>query len=127
MKVRSLVVAVGLGVALLIAAPGSASANIMWCAGDPPVQVRTPGGHWLTVNNYLYISPMYRHLASQITADGYALSDGHGGSLITVHVHVPRGLDHVFVVSDEQRYQITTSGAGPGGTEITLTLDVPVS
>ena len=31
----------------------------------------TPGGHYLVVNNYLYVPPGYRHLASKVTADGY--------------------------------------------------------
>jgi hypothetical protein len=127
MRFRTLVVAGALAAGLMAAAPSSASANILWCAGDPPVQVLTPGGHYIVVNNYLYVSPAYRHLASKVTADGYAIPDGALGTLVTVHVHVPPGLGHLFVVSAQQHYKVTASGDGDGGTEITLTLDVPES
>jgi hypothetical protein len=127
MRLRTLVVAGALVAGLMAAAPISASANILWCVGDPPVQIVTPGGHYLVVNNYLYVSPGYRHLASKVTADGYAIPDGALGTLVTVHVHVPPGLSHLFVVSAQQHYKVTTSGDGEGGAEITLTLDVPES
>jgi hypothetical protein len=127
MRLRSLVVAAALAAGLTAAAPGTASANVVWCAGDPPVQVVTPGGHYLVVNNYLYVSPAYLHLARQVTADGYALPDGALGTLVVVHVHVPQGLAHLFVISAQQHYQVTTSGDGQGGSVMTLTLDVPLS
>ena len=127
MRLRTLVVAGALAAGLVAAAPSSASANILWCAGDPPVQVVTPAGHYLVVNNYLYVSPAYLHLARKVTADGYAIPDGALATLVTVHVHVPAGLSHLVVVSAQQHYRVTTSGDGGGGTEITLTLDVPES
>jgi hypothetical protein len=125
MKTRTLFVAGAMAVGLIAAAPGPASANILWCVGDPPVQVVTPGGNYVEINNYLYVAPAYAHLAWQITADGSAVSDGAGGSLVTVHVHVPSGPSLLYVVSAEEHYQVSTTGSGPGGTEITLTLDVP--
>ena len=127
MKLRSLVVAAAIAAGLMAAAPGTASANITWCAGDPPVQVVTPGGHNLTVNNYLYVSPPYLHLARQVTADGYTVPDGALGTLVVVHIHVPQALAHLYVVSSEQHYQVTTSTDGNGGSVLTLTLDVPLS
>jgi hypothetical protein len=127
MRLRSLVVAGALAACLMAAAPGTASANILWCAGDPPVQVVTPGGHELVVNNYLYVPPSSIHLARQVTADGYAIPDGALGTLVVVHVHVPASLSHLYVVSAQQHYQVSTSGDGYGGSEITLTLDVPQS
>jgi len=127
MRLRTLVVAGALAAGLVASAPSSASANILWCAGDPPVQVVTPGGHYLVVNNYLFVSPAYLHLARNVTADGYAIPDGALGTLITVRVHVPPGLSHLVVVSAQQHYRVTTSGDGAGGTVITLTLDVPES
>ena len=127
MRLRTLVVAGALAAGLVAAAPSSASANILWCAGDPPVQVVTPGGHYLVVNNYLYVPPAYLHLAKNVTAVGYAVPDGALGTLVTVRVHVPSGLSHLLVVSAQQHYRITTSGDGAGETEITLTLDVPES
>ncbi len=127
MRLRTLVVAGALAAGLMVAAPSSASANVLWCAGDPPVHVVTPGGHYLVVNNYLYVSQVNRHLASGVTADGYAIPDGALGTLVTVRVHVPPGLSHLYVVSAQHRYKVTASGDGAGGTEITLTLDVPES
>jgi hypothetical protein len=127
MRLRTLLVAGALTAGLMAALPSTASANILWCVGDPPVQVITPGGHNLVVNNYLYVSPAYRHLARNVTADGYAIPDGALGTLVTVHVHVPAGLSHLFVVSAQQHYRVTTSGGGDGGSEITLSLDVPES
>ena len=127
MRLRTLVVAGALAAGLMAAAPSSASANILWCVGDPPVQVVTPGGHYVVINNYLYVAPVYRHLAGNVTADGYAIPDGALGTLVTVHVNVPRGLSHLFVVSAQQHFRVTTSGDGEGGTQITLTLDVPES
>jgi len=127
MRLRTLVVAGALAAGLVAAAPSSASANILWCVGDPPVQVLTAGGHYLVVNNYLYVAPAYLHLAKNVTADGYAVPDGALGSLVTVDVHVPPGLSHLFVVSAQQHYRVTTSGDGGGGMEITLILEVPES
>ncbi len=128
MKLRSLVVAAALAAGLVAAAPGSASANILWCAGDPPVQVVTPGGTSLVVNNYLYVSSAdERALARDATADGYAIPDGSLGTLVVITVHVPRGLTHLIAVSAQQRYKLATSAEGQGDSEITLTLDVPQS
>jgi len=125
MRTRTLFVPCALAVGLMAASPGSASANILWCMGDPPVQVVTPGGHYVEINNYLYVAPVDALLAEQVTADGSAATDGAGGSLVTVHVHVPAGLGRLYVVSAQQQYRVSTSGSGPGGTAITLTLDVP--
>jgi len=127
MRTRTLFIAGALAVGVVAASPGSASANILWCMGDPPVQVVTPGGHYVEINNYLYVAPVYALLAEQITADGSAVTDGTGGSLVTVHVHVPAGLGRLYVVSAQQQFQVSTAGNGPGGTAITLTLDIPES
>ena len=127
MRLRSLILAGAFGVGLILAGPGTASANIAWCVSDPPVQVVTPDGHNLLVNNYLYVPPRYAHLAKQVTAVADANRDGVGGTLITVYVHVPRGMENLYVVSAEQRYRVTAHGTGPSGTYITLSLDVPVS
>ena len=79
------------------------------------------------VNNYLYVSPAYRHLANAGHRRRLSHPDGAGGTLITVHVHVPPGMTPPLVVSAQQRYKVTNSGDGEGGTEFTLTLDVPES
>jgi len=128
--VRNKAVVVGALVAGLLVAggQGAASANVMWCVMDPPIQVVTPGGHSLSVNNMVYLSPVDRHLATRITDYASAISDGKGGTLITVHVVIPQGAHGASVVTNNFRYRVTdTSGAPGGGTVLTLQLDVPIS
>ena len=127
---RTRVVVVGaLTVGLLVAGgQGAASANVMWCVSDPPIQVVTPGGHSLSVNNMVYMSPVDRHIASKITDDAIAAPDGKGGTLITVNVYIPQGAHWAHVVSNNFRYRVSdTNGTPGGGTVLTLQLDVPTS
>ncbi len=113
---------------LVLGGQGAASANVMWCLSDPPIQVVTPGGHYLSVNNMIYLSPVDRHLARQITDDATAVPDGRGGTLITVRVHIPAGAHGANVVSNNYRYRVTQSGGTPGGgIVLTFKLDVPTS
>jgi hypothetical protein len=113
---------------LVLGGQAAASANVMWCLSDPPIQVVTPGGHYLSVNNMIYLSPVDRHIARQITDDAAAAPDGRGGTLITVHVHIPAGAHGANVVSNNYRYRVTQSGGTPrGGIVLTLKLDVPTS
>ena len=128
MRNRTVVVG-ALAAGLLVAGgQGTASANVGWCLYDPPIQVVTPGGHNLSVNNMVYLSPVDRHLASGITDDASAVSDGRGGSLITVHVRIPQGTHGANVVSNNFRYRVTDTSSTPGGgTVVTLLLDVPTS
>jgi hypothetical protein len=107
---------------MLVAGSAVASANMAWCLSDPPIQVVTPGGHILVVNNLVYLPPNAMHLKDQITDDATAQPDGHGGTLLTVHVHVPA---RAHVVSSENRYGL--SDQGDGDTVVTLLLDVPTS
>ena len=74
----------------------------MWCVSDPPVAVVTPGGTHLMVNNMVYLSPTDRPIAALITDDASAAPDGHGGTLITVHVYIPQGNHGANVVSTNQ-------------------------
>jgi hypothetical protein len=113
---------------LVMGGQGTASANIMWCLSDPPVQVVTPGGHHLTVNNMIYLSPADRHRASLITDSATTAPDGRGGTRITVHVYIPAAVHGAYVRSSNYRYQVTDTDSTPGGgTVITLSLDVPTS
>ena len=113
---------------LVVGGQVAASANVMWCLSDPPIQVVTPGGHNLSVNNMIYLSPIDRHIASQITDDASTAPDGKGGTLITVHVNIPAGAHGAGVESNNYRYRVTKTGATPkGGVVLTLTLDVPTS
>jgi len=122
MKARSWVVGALLGGAMLFGGGGEASANMAWCVTDPPIQVVTPGGHYLVVNNLVYLPPYAMHLKDQISDDANAQPDGRGGTLITVYVHVPA---HSHVVSSDNRYRVTTQQ--DGSVLITLYLDVPIS
>jgi hypothetical protein len=128
MRNRTIVVGAMAAGLLVAGGQGAASANVMWCLSDPPIQVVTPGGHNLSVNNMVYLSPIDRHIASGITEDARAVPDGKGGTLITVHINIPQGAHGASVVSNNFRYRVTDANGTPGGgTVVTLQLDVPTS
>jgi len=82
----------------------------------------------LTVNNMVYLSPVDRHIASQITDDATVAPDGKGGTLITVHVHIPAVANGAHVESNNYRYRVSDSNSAQGGaTLLTLSLDVPTN
>jgi hypothetical protein len=106
----------------------AASANVVWCTSDPPIQVVTPGGSHLTVNNMVTMSAADKDLAKLVTDDATAAPDGVGGTLITVHVYIPQGAHGASVVSANHRYKVTATASTPsGGAVLTLELDVPAS
>jgi len=113
---------------LMVAGQAVASANVVWCTFDPPVQVVTPGGSHLTVNNMITMSMADKDLAKLVTGDATAAPDGSGGTLITVHVSIPQGAHGANVLSTNHRYKVTASASTPGGgVVLTLELDVPAS
>jgi hypothetical protein len=113
---------------LVLGGQVAASANVVWCTFDPPVQVVTPGGSHLTVNNMITMSLADKDLARLVTDDATAAPDGVGGTLITVHVNIPQGAHGANVVSANHRYKVTTTSSTPsGGVVLTLELDVPAS
>jgi hypothetical protein len=113
---------------LVLGGQGAATANVMWCMSDPPIALVTPGGHNITVNNMIYISVADRHLARLITHDASVAPDGRGGTLVTVHEHIPAAIHGAAVVSNNFRYRVRdTSNTPQGGYTLTLTLDVPTS
>jgi hypothetical protein len=127
MKRAVVVGALTLGL-LVLGGQGAASANVMWCLSDPPIQVVTPGGHNLSINNMVYLSPVDRHIARLIKDDATAAPDGRGGTLITVHVYIPKTAHGANVVSSNYRYRVSeTEGSRNGETVLTLKLDVPTS
>src|SRR5258707_9268701 len=109
MRKRAVVVGALAAGLLVLGGQGAASANVMWCLSDPPIQIVTPGGHYLSVNNMIYLSPVDRHLARQITDDATAVPDGRGGTLITVRVHIPAGAHRANVESNNYPYLVTQS------------------
>lgn len=113
---------------LVLGGQVAASANVVWCAFDPPIQVVTAGGSHLTVNNMITMSSADRDIAKLITDDATATPDGVGGTLITVHVRIPQGAHGANVVSTNHRYRVSATSSTPGGgVVITLELDVPAS
>lgn len=127
MRLNRIVPAAMIAASFLIAGGATASANAEWCVDDPPIQVITPGGANLIVNNTIYLPPYDVHLASQFTASATVVPDGHGGTLITVHVHIPSAASFAHVVSLENRFQVSSPGNGTGGTLVTNYLDVPAA
>ena len=113
---------------LVLGGPVAASANVIWCIFDPPIQVVTPGGQHLTVNNMVTMSAVDRDISRLVTDDATTAPDGSGGTLITVHVYIPQGAQGANVVSTNHRYKVTATAATPsGGVVLTLKLDVPAS
>jgi hypothetical protein len=125
MRLNRIVPAAMMAAAFLIAGEATASANAEWCVDDPPIQVVTPGGVNLTVNNMVYIPPSAVHLVSHFPATATVAPDGHGGTLITVRVQIASGVSLAHVVSSENRFQISSPANGTGGTVVTTYLDVP--
>jgi hypothetical protein len=124
---RILPAAAVIAAALSFAGVVPASAMVLWCESDPPVQVITPGGTNLTVNNMIYVPRYETHLNTHFPASATTASDGRGGALITVHIQVAFGVSFAHVVSSENRFQVASPGDGTGGTVVTTHLDVPLT
>ncbi len=127
MRLTRIVPAAMIAGALLIAGEATASANCEWCVYDPPVQLVTPGGQILVVNNTIYLPPYERHLARHFPATATVTSNGHGGTHITIHVQIASGISSAHVVSSVNRFQVSSVGGGTGGTVVTTDLDVPAT
>jgi len=127
MRLTRIVPAALIAAGLLVAGEATASANVVWCLYDPPIQVVTPGGQTLVVNNTIYLPPYERHLAKHFPATATVASDGHGGTHITIHVQIASGVSSAHVVSSVNRFQVSSGGGGTGGTVVTTDLDVPAA
>jgi hypothetical protein len=127
MKAKRLFVATLLagGVSLVAGVP--AAANIVWCLADPPMQVDTASGTNLTVNTTIYFDKASANLKNDVQETATTVPDGSGGTLITVQVLVPNGVQAARVVASLNKYKISASGNGTGGQMVTLYLDAPVS
>ena len=127
MRLRTLLVAGALALCLMAAGSASASANIMWCVGDPPVQVASTTGTQFVVNVQLYSSsPSARQLLQQFTETVTTGDDGSGGTLVTVQVTGPAGR-YVTVVASVNRGRGPLSAESSGSGEIVVLLDVPIA
>ncbi len=127
MRLTRILPAAVIATAFSFAGAAPASAMVTWCESDPPIQVVTPAGTNLTVNNMIYVPRYEMHLATHFPASATTAADGHGGTLITVHVQVAWGISLAHVVSSENRYQVASRGDGTGGTVVTTYLDVPIT
>src|SRR5260370_42585052 len=110
-----------------LAGAALASAMVLWCESDPPIQVVTPAGTNLTVNNMIYVPRYDMHLATHFPVSAAAAADGHGGTPITVHVHVARGVSLAHGVSLGDPQPVASPGDGTGGTAVPACLDVPTT
>jgi hypothetical protein len=127
MRLTRILPAAVIAAAFVFAGAAPASAMVLWCESDPPVQVVTPAGTNLTVNNMVYVPRYEMHLSTHFPASATAVSDGHGGTLITVRIQLASGVSFAHVVSSENRFQVASPGDGTGGTVVTTYLDVPAA
>src|SRR5260370_5076303 len=81
MKLTRILPAAVIAAAFSFAGVAPASAMVLWCESDPPIQVLTPGGTNLTVNNMIYVPIFDMHLARQFLPPAPASADGHGAPL----------------------------------------------
>ena len=124
MKLRTAVVGAAAACGLTLMSAGGAAANVMWCVGDPPVQMSSASGTNFTVNTQYYTTNSKQHLSQQLTEQVTSVSDGHGGTLVTVEVFGPAG-QSITVVASVNKYKITGQSTGAG--DVIVQLDVPVA
>jgi len=123
-KVKTVLAGGAVACGMLAASPAGASANVMWCVGDPPVQMSSPACTNFTVNTQVYTSDAKQHLSQQITEEVTSAPDGTGGTLVTVQVYGPAG-QNMTVVASVNKYKVSGQASGVGGA--TVTLDIPVA
>ena len=127
MSARSAVLGVLAAGGMVFGAAGSASANLVWCSADPPVQVVTPSGSNLTVNTTVSVVRSETKYVRAVRETTASVPDGAGGTLITVQVALPAGISTAQITGSVNRYQVTATATGSGGTTVTLHLDVPAA
>jgi hypothetical protein len=121
------------GLIALVMGHGAALANAEWCVSDPPLQVMTPGGQNLMVNNMVYLAQSQSNqqgnfnTKGQTTETATVASNGPGHTLITIRVDVADGVQQARVVSSVNRFQVSSQGTGSAGSVIFLYLDVPIT
>jgi len=127
MKTRSVVAGVVAAAAMVVGGAVVASANVIWCLEDPPVQVQTPTGTNLTVNVTVAVPQYQAKYINDVLVTTLTAPDGAGGTLITVNVTVPATISTANVGITVKKYKITDSATVPGGGTTTLHLDVPAA
>ena len=126
MRRLTIVGALSASAALGLAATPALAWN-SWCDNEPPVQVVTPDGHHLTINNWISVPVQDRHLLANMVVYGEAeRGEQPGTSIVTIHVLTPGGGSrYVHVTSSTDRFRAVTSADGDWDSEITLQLTVP--
>ena len=127
MKARSVVAGVMAAGAMVVGGAVAASANIVWCLDDPPVQVQTPAGTNLTVNVTVAVPQHEAKYISGVTVNTVTAPDGSGGTLITLNVAVPATISTARISVSVNKFKATNAATVPGGTATTLQLDVPAA
>ncbi len=128
MKARSVVAGVLVAGAMVVGGAGSASANLVWCASDPPVQVQTPDGANLTVNVSVTVPQHQAKYIGDVATRWVATPNESGGTLIRLDVSVPRTISVAKIVASVSRYKVGTATATvAGGEAVTLYLVVPTT
>ena len=124
MKLKTVLASAAVACGLTVASAGGAAANVMWCVGDPPLQLSSAGGTNFTVNTQFYTTDSKQHLSQQLTEEVTSAPDGHGGTLVTVEVFGPAG-QSVTVVASLNKYKLSAQASGKG--DVIVQLDVPVA
>ena len=124
MKVKRLLAGAVVACGMLVASPAVASANIMWCVGDPPVQMKSPSGTNFTVTTQIFTSGDRLRLSQLVEEVVVSTPDGHGGTLVTVEILGPAD-QAMMVVASVYKYKVANVAAGVG--VVRVTLDVPVA
>ncbi len=127
MKTRSVVASVLAAAAMVVGGAAVASANVIWCLEDPPVQVQTATGTNLTVNVSVAVPQYQAKYLNDVVVTTLTAPDGAGGTLITVDVTVPATISTANVGVTVKKYKVTDSATVPGGGTTTLHLDVPAA
>jgi hypothetical protein len=124
MKLKTVLASAAVACGLTVASTGGVAANVMWCVGDPPLQMSSPSGTNFTVNTQFYTTDSKQHLSQQLTEEVTTVSDGHGGTLVTVEVFGPAG-ESITVVASVNKYKVSAQASGTG--DVIVQLDVPVA
>jgi len=124
MRFKTVLAGVTVACGLTLASTGGASANIMWCVGDPPAQVSSASGTQFNVNTQIFSSVAHQHL-SQYPETVTTAPDGSGGTLVTVDVQGPA--QYFTVVASVHKGKGTISAQSSGSGEVLVVLDVPIA
>jgi hypothetical protein len=105
--------------AALAVTASPALAYQVYCESDPPVQVVTPAGHNVTINNWMTVETTNRHLLKEMVVYGTTEPYGPGQTLVTIHIHTPHGgQGQVHVRSRSTRFEQGAVADGGWGQDI---------